>query len=483
MTNPELQKKLNAVIEEMKATWHIPSIMMSVTRKGETFYCGGGVADLTTGAAADEHTLYAIASASKAFIATAVCMLVDEGKLRLDQPVKELLPDFEMFDPYMTEHLTMRDAMSHRSGLPRHDLTWYLQPHLNIRQLVHNLRYMPPAYEPRTRMHYQNHMFTLATLLVEEISGMPWNAFVETRILKPLGMERTYCLPAQFRGTADNVAQPYAYMGGEVRPMAYADISGVGCAGCITSTVHDLAIWARLQAGEGELEGVRYFSKERAADLHTPQMIIKPGEMSDMAFAEVSYTAYGLGWFIESYRGHTLVHHGGTIDGFKSIVGYLPGEEVSFAVLTNLERNQSPMALTYALCDLALGLEPFDWTAKMGAELKRLAELSAGKAKNILADLDPSAAFAQPAEAYCGTYTHGAYGCIKVAAGEKGPQVTLGRFTLPLIPAGNEAFVIDTGLLGVLPGRFVFDADGKVSGLEAGLEPDLDSYIPFERAE
>ena len=90
MTNPELQKKLNAVIEEMKATWHIPSIMMSVTRKGETFYCGGGVADLTTGAAADEHTLYAIASASKAFIATAVCMLVDEGKLRLDQPVKEL---------------------------------------------------------------------------------------------------------------------------------------------------------------------------------------------------------------------------------------------------------------------------------------------------------------------------------------------------------------------------------------------------------
>ena len=483
MTNSEMQKKLNAVIEEMKAAWHIPSIMMSVTCKGETFYCGGGMADVAAQTSANEHTLYAIASASKAFIATAVCMLVDEGKLTLDQPVRQLLPDFEMYDPYMTEHLTMRDAMSHRSGLPRHDLTWYLQPHLNIRQLVHNLRYMPPAYEPRTRMHYQNHMFTLATVLVEELSGMPWNEFVESRILKPLGMNRTYCLPVQFRGIADNVAQPYAYMGGEIRQMPYADISGVGCAGCITSTVHDLAIWARLQAGEGELDGVRYFSKERAADLHSPQMIIKPGEMSDMAFAEVGHTAYGLGWFIESYRGHTLVHHGGTIDGFKSIVGYLPGEDVSFSVLTNLERNQSPMALTYALCDLALGLEPIDWTAKMGAELKRLAELSAGKAKNMLADIDPSAAFSKSFEAYVGTYSHGAYGNITITAGEKDLMVTLGRFTLPLTPAGNEAFVIDTGLLGVLPGCFISDPDGKVIGVEAGLEPDLNAYIPFKKAE
>ena len=345
MTNAEMKKRLDQVIEEMRSTWHVPSIMLSVTRGGETFYCGGGIADIRTGAPVNEHSIYAIASASKAFIATAICMLVDEGKLSLDQPVKELLPDFEMFDPYMTKHLTMRDAMSHRSGLPRHDLTWYLHPEFTMRDLVHKLRYMPPAYEPRTRMHYQNHMFTLATVVVEEISGMPWHTFVEERILKPLGMTRTYCLPAQFRDTADNIAQPHAYMNGEIISMPYADNSGVGCAGCISSTVHDLAIWARLQAGEGELDGVRYFSKERAQDLHTPQMIIKPGEMSDMAFPEVTHTTYGLGWFIESYRGHTLVHHGGTIDGYKSIVGYLPGEEVSFAVLSNRERNQSPMAL------------------------------------------------------------------------------------------------------------------------------------------
>ena len=310
---------------------------------------------------------------------------------------------------------------------------------------------------------------------------MPWNEFVETRILRPLGMNRTYCLPAQFRDRADNIAQPHTYVDGEVRSMPYADISGVGCAGCVSSTVHDLAIWARLQAGEGELDGIRYFSKERAQDLHTPQMIIKPGEMSDMAFPEVTHTAYGLGWFIESYRGHTVVHHGGTIDGYKSIVGYLPGEDVSFAVLTNRERNQSPMALAYAVCDLALGLEPFDWTAKMSAELERLAELAADKANDILAGIDQKAAFAKDPEAYCGLYVHGAYGQIKVEAGEKGLLATLGPVTLGLIPAGNEAFVLNTGLLGVVPGRFVADADGSVIAVEAGLEPDLKDYIRFER--
>ena len=112
MTNQQMQKRLNAVIEEMRQSYHVPSIMVSVTRQGETFYCGGGIADVTTGASADENTVYAIASASKAFIATSVCMLADAGRLSLDAPVRTYLRDFKMYDPYMTEHLTLRDAMS-----------------------------------------------------------------------------------------------------------------------------------------------------------------------------------------------------------------------------------------------------------------------------------------------------------------------------------------------------------------------------------
>ncbi len=483
MTNQEMQKRLTQVIEEMRTAWHVPSIMLAVTRNGETFYCGGGIADIATGAQADEHTLYAIASASKAFIATAICMLVDEGRLSLDQPVREILSDFEMYDPYMTEHLTMRDAMSHRTGLPRHDVTWYVHPELKLRDLVHILRYMEPAYQPRTRMHYQNHMFTLATVVVEELSGMPWDAFVQTRILDPLGMTRTYCLPGQFRGKAENVAQPHAYIKGEVRSIPYADISGIGCAGCITSTVHDLAIWARLQAGEGELDGKRYFSKERAADLHTPQMIIKPGEMSDMYFPEVTHTAYGLGWFIESYRGHTLIHHGGTIDGFKSIVGYLPGEDVSFAVLTNLERNQSPMALTYAVCDLALGLEPFDWCAKMSEELARMAAARTAGTSGLVERAKAAAPFAGSLQDYCGSFVHGAYGTVDIEVQDGALWAQIGIVRLELKSMGDDEFMVNALALGIIPGRFVRGEDGRVVEVQIGLEPDLPHYIAFKSAE
>ena len=377
MTGDTLKKRLDDVIDEMRRVFRVPSIMAAVTVGGKTFYCGGGSADIEAGKAVDENTVYAIASASKAFIAAAVCILADDGRISLDEPVKKYLLDFAMYDRYMTDHMTMRDAMSHRTGLPRHDLTWYSRPDMTIMDTVHILRYMPPAFEPRTRMHYQNHMFTLATVLVETVSGMKWYDFVSERILRPLGMDRTFCIPSQFLGRDDNTAMPYALKDGEICKVPFLDISSsVGCAGCICSTVHDLAIWARLNAGRGSLDGVRIYSEARADDLHMPQMIIKPGEMSPMHFDEVTHTAYGLGWFIESYRGHTLVHHGGTIDGYKSLVGFLPGEDISFAVLSNLNGNQTPAALGYAICDMALDLEPFDWCSKMHDEVERLAHLS-----------------------------------------------------------------------------------------------------------
>ena len=217
---------------------------------------------------ADENTIYAIASASKAFIATAVCILCDEGKCDLDKPVKAYLPDFEMYDSYMTEHLTVRDALGHRSGLPRHDIMWLNDRDITIYDVVHRLRYLPPAFEPRARMHYQNLMFTLATVLTEKLSGQRWQDFVTERILKPLGMTRTYLNASDYRGKVPNQAEPYQYRGGQLERMAYNDISHLGSCGCISSTVHDLDRWARLQLGRGQFEGKRVFSEKMADQLH-----------------------------------------------------------------------------------------------------------------------------------------------------------------------------------------------------------------------
>ncbi len=482
MDNREMQKRLDAAIEKIRADYHIPSVMVSVHKDGESFFCGGGLANVETGEKADENTIYAIASASKAFIATALCILCDDGRLSLDAPVKDYLPDFEMYDRYMTYHLTVRDALGHRSGLPRHDMLWLNDRSITIYDIVHRLRYLPPAFEPRARMHYQNEMFTLATVLTEKISGMSWHDFVAQRILTPLGMTRTYTLAADYRGKVPNQAEPYRWKDGALERMEYNDISHLGSCGGISSTVHDLDLWSRLNLGRGRLGDVRVFSEKMADQLHCPQMIIKPGEMNPYEFEEIDFTSYGQGWFIESYRGHKLVHHGGTIDGFKSLVGFLPRDGVSFSILTNLNRNQSPVALGYIICDLALGLSEIDWAGRFLSYMQDTAQAGQAEERRIEAAAKAAPAPVRPAAQYAGVYTHPGYGRMTIsAAGDVMTIHALGR-DLPMLSAGYDLFYADARDMdgGYIPLRFACDMSGAVTALHAKLEPMCD-MICFEK--
>ncbi len=479
MQNQEMQKRLNEIIAGIREKYHVPSIMVSVHRDGETFYCGGGLANVEEKLPADENTIYAIASASKAFIATALCILCDEGKLELDKPVKTYLPDFEMYDSYMTEHLTVRDALGHRSGLPRHDILWLNDRDITIYDIVHRLRYLPPAFEPRARMHYQNLMFTLASVLTEKLSGMSWQDFVTERILKPLGMTRTYPNASDYRGKVPNQAEPYRWKDGRLEHMQYNDISHLGSCGGISSTVHDLDKWAQLHLNRGVFEGKRIFSEKMADQLHCPQMIIKPGEMVAYSFDEVDFTCYGQGWFIESYRGHKLVHHGGTIDGFKSLVGFLPRDGVGFSVLTNLNRNQSPAALGYIIADLALGLSEIDWAGRFWEFMEKTLAEGEEQTRAIEESLRKAPAQAHENAAYAGEYSHPAYGRLSVRE-ENGALVIHALCKdYSLLPAGYDLFCIDGrgDGYGYIPVRFNYDLTGGIVSLSAALEPMCDLIV------
>ena len=443
MTNQEMQARLNQIIEGIREKYHVPSIVVSVHKDGESFFCGGGLANVEENAPADENTIYAIASASKAFIATALCILCDDGKCDLDKPVKTYLPDFEMYDSYMTEHLTIRDALGHRSGLPRHDMMWLNDRDITIYDVVYRLRYLPPAFEPRARMHYQNLMFTLATVLTEKLSGRPWQEFVTERILKPLGMTRTYLNAADYRGKVPNQAEPYRYQNGKLEHMAYNDISHLGSCGCISSTVCDLDKWARLHLGRGEFEGKRIFSEKMAAQLHNPQMIVKPGEMFAYEFPEVDFTSYGQGWFIECYRGHKLVHHGGTIDGFKSLVGFLPNDGLCFSVLTNLNRNQSPAALGYIIADLALGLSEIDWVGRFWDFMQSTLHQGEEQEKKTEEAIRNAPPQSRPSAAYAGGFRHPGYGLLEIRADGDRLSVNIMHKDLALVPGGYDLFYID----------------------------------------
>lgn len=477
-----LKKLLDQLVEQACEKHHVPSIMVSVSKDGHTIYAGGGDADIKAQRNADEHTIYAIASVTKAFVATAICMLCDEGRLDLDTPIKHYIKDFEMYTPELTAALTSRDALSHKTGMARHDLSWFTRSEISPKEVVGFLKHLPPVYPFRYRMHYQNHMFVLGGWLIELVSGQSWHEFVKERILQPLGMHSTYFKSQDFL-QLPNASRPYAYADGEIKELPFKDMFYVGAAGCICSTVADLAQWSAFQLTGCDQKGERIISQKMLEQLHNPQTIIKPGEMFAWSFPEVKFDSYGLGWFIESYRGAKLVHHGGTIDGYKSAVGFLPDLGVSFSVLTNCNRNQTPTVMMYSICDYLLGLEPIDWNQRIYDFLQEQAKQANETAEQQLAKLKTGERASSPLAVYQGSYTHPAYGTIILSETEGKLDCQLNAHSYELIPKCYDNFYF-TGA-DVAPflyeAAFTRDFNGEILSLDIAIEPSMTERFAFKK--
>ena len=483
MEMSNVQQKLDNLVETLRVKFNVPSICLSVGVRGQNYYSVSGLSDIEANVAAKSNTVYGIASASKAFIATALCMLAEEGKLSLDTPVKNYLPDFAMYDPYMTEHMMIKDALSHRTGLPRHDFTWFNSPDSTIFDTVKSLAYLPPAYEPRYRMHYQNHMFALASALVEIIAGMPWQDFVKNRIFDPLGMDSTYATGDLLPEENDIKARPYILKNGEHIRIPYRYLNNIGSCGSIYSTAEDLLKWAQFHLnGNYDLLPDKYRKL-----LQTPHIPIKPGDFSPTDLSpEVDMQAYGLGWFLESYRGHKLVHHGGTIDGFKSIAGFFPNDGISFSVLSNLNGNQSPMALAYSIADLFLELDPVDWHGKIKAELDKQHEAAVLRFDGLKALLAGRKADFPNLDDYVGEYQHPGYGKISFSTDGGNFYINAIGNAFPVAYIGGEEFMpvseeLPDNLALYSPFYFERNAAGKVSTVNIYLEEKLSTPITFTK--
>ncbi|MCL2702841.1 MAG: serine hydrolase [Defluviitaleaceae bacterium] len=477
-----MRERLDAAVKKLKKDFNVPSIMIGVFKDGETFFCGDGLSDVENRIAATPDTIYAIASSSKPFVSTSLCILADDGKLCLDDPVKKHLPDFEMHDPYMTGHLTIRDAMSHRSGLPRHDLVWMNRRGASLSELAYSLKYLPPAFEPRTKMYYQNIMFILGCVIIEKAGGMPWGDFVKARLLDPLGMSHTYTEANDYRGKCGEYeSQPYALKDGIPAKVDFPHYSAVGGAGCMSSSVRDLVQWVRLHLGKGEFEGKRIFSEKMAAELHSPQTIIRPGDLLPFGFDEIEFENYCLGWFAESYRGHKFVHHGGTINGYKSQVGFLPRQNAGFAILTNLGANQSPNSLGYIICDMVLGLSEIDWGSRYITEIGKLMETMKGGAQKIADSLKEGKAPARPLEDYTGKYSHPAYGEFELRLDNDALKARMLGGDVVFMPCGYDSFYIPImNETAYIQAQFRSGFEGNITGAGIKMEG-LTDMIEFNK--
>ena len=294
---------------------------------------GYGLRNVQANLPVTADTLFAIGSSTKAFTTMAMGILVEEGKLAWDEPVTTYLPKFALKDEVAGKRMTPRDLVTHRSGLPRHDLVWY-NAKLSRPELVARLVHLEPNEDFREKFQYQNLMFLTAGHLAAEVAGTSWEEVIRSRILDPIGMKNSNFAVSESQKSRD-FATPYTLKDKTAVDIPFRVIDAVGPAGSINSSVNDMAKWLLLNLGGGAIAGKRIVAARQVQDMHRPQMVIQtfPGLFED---PEIQQPAYGLGWFIESYRGKKRVHHGGAIDGFICQVSMLPDDGLGVVVLTNL---------------------------------------------------------------------------------------------------------------------------------------------------
>jgi CubicO group peptidase (beta-lactamase class C family) len=355
---------LDAYIAEAREAWDVPGLAVAVVHDGKVVLAEGyGVRRLGDPEPVDEHTLFAIASNSKAFTAAALAILVDEGGLSWDDRVQDHLPWFQVYDPWVSHEMRIRDLLSHRSGLGTFsgDLLWYGTPY-SAEEVIRRARHVPQAGPFRASYGYSNLMFIAAGLVIEEVSGQRWAEFIQDRFLTPLGMQRTVTSVEDLARTG-NVAQPHGDRGGALRPFAWYNWDAMAAAGGIISSVSDMSRWLQLQLNLGSLEGRTYFTPDRSSDMWTVHNPFRVRAPSAETPASTHFRGYGLGWSLMDYRGRLVTSHGGGYDGMFSRVVLVPEEGLGIVVLTNSMTGISG-AVTNRVMDAFLGGEERDWSAE-----------------------------------------------------------------------------------------------------------------------
>jgi CubicO group peptidase (beta-lactamase class C family) len=373
---PALHAQVDALdgeIPRAMATHDVPGLAIAVIRNDTVVYARGfGVRAVGGAAGVDEHTLFAVGSTTKAFTATAVGMLVDEGRLSWDDKATLRLPGLQFGEDYLTREVTVRDLLAHRVAIAREDMTWYGNGEVDRAGLVARIPQLQPAGALRATMHYNNLLYLAAGETVAAVSGMTWDTFIARRIFTPLGMDRSNTT-VRALDREENVARPHARLDGVVQSVPFRSLDAVAPAGAINSSALQMAQWLRLHLNGGALDGTRLLSDSVARELVTPQVLTSAGLGGERSI----FAAYGLGWVVQTYRGEKLVWHNGGIDGMHAMVAFLPGRGDGVVVLANMSGTPLPETLALRVIDLALNADPGNWIGDLEQAAARAAAAAA----------------------------------------------------------------------------------------------------------
>lgn len=469
---------MDEFIHEALKKWDVPGMSVAVVADGKVVWAKGfGKRNLEQDLPMTADTLLPIGSITKSFTTLLMGMLVDEGKLEWDKPVRAYVPEFRAADELLTARLTPRDLVTHRTGLPRHDLLWYNNAEMSREQIVGRLAHLGTSEDLRARYQYNNLMFLAGGFLVEELTGRQWEEVARERIFLPLGMTRSTFWSSEAAKDPDH-ARGYRERDSKISLLPFREVGNMGPVGSISSSANEMARYALLHLNRGKVGDQQLVQRATIREMHTPQQAISA--LPDQP--EVGPASYGLGWIIDTYRGKLRVAHGGNIDGFSALLTMFPNDNVAIVTLANANGTPLPGLLRNHLADKLMSLGDKDWSGEaLGRrELQRKANKEAEQKKTATrrSGTKPSHALAD----YAGEYEHPGYGILKIETlpGDR-LQATFNRIVTPLEHWHYDVF---NGLRNEndptfedMKYHFRADLAGNIASVEASFEPRVDPIV------
>lgn len=466
-------------VERLRSNYGVPGVSIAIVEGGRTTLAQGwGVREVGTKQPVGADTIFATGSTGKAFTSGALAILVDQGKIKWDDRVIDHMPDFRMWDAWVTREMTIRDLLVHRSGLGlgAGDLLFVPNSNLSRKETVKRLRHIKPATSFRSGYAYDNVLYMVAGQLIEEVSGRTWEQFVKDEIYRPLGMSRSTVSGAEFQATPDR-GRPHSRTGGAIvglgRQTALDESATVSAnaapAGGLAISANDMSRWLLTQLAKGEIPGGqrRLFSAEQSAEMLRPVVLQPISELpAEFKVTQPNFYTYALGWDVQDYRGAKIVAHGGAVFGSLAFVALIPDRDVGLFVAVNSEDGEIVRGLMYELLDHYLGLPAAQWPEKFHAYKAERQKKAAGTVK---AEADKSARIGPslPLDRYAGDYTDPWYGTIKVR--QAGRNLTIefphsAGMNGALTHHQYDTFRTNPSLGWIEPAfvTFALDADGKV---------------------
>lgn len=470
---------INRVLKEWKAV----GVSVAVVEKNKVLLAKGyGYRDLDKKLPVTDETLFAIGSCSKAFTSSLLGILVNEGKLDLDKPVTQYLPALRFYNDALNNQVTTRDMMSHRTGLPRHDMAWYGSS-VSRDSLIHRIRYFQPSASLREKWQYNNFMFLAQGYLAEQLTGLSWEKLLQQKIFTPLGMGQSSPSITALMNGANSSLGYKVEIDSLIKKVDYMNIDPMGPAGSINSNAKDMANWVQTWIYGGKYKGAEILPASYVTQAMSSQMVIS-GALPTKEISDVYFSNYGMGWVLASYRGHYRVEHGGNIDGFSASTSFFPTDSIGIVVLVNQNGSSLPGIIRNMIADRMLGLGYRDWS---GIQMANAKKAKAAEKEKQKADSSAKKMGTKPTHSltdYAGTYSHPGYGSIIITMAGDSLKGSYNKTNLNVkhymydvfsaIPSDEASAVDESDALKL---SFKMDESGNINAISAPLESSVDPII------